>query len=934
MKQRRTKILALFLAATMAVGSPVTAFSVSAEDWASADEIAGFEDGFEDSGEETDTFSAEEEAIPEASEDVAEDTEGTDEFYSFGDETEDLTSSDVALADLAAGKAYSVKTTVLNSSGTVSGMYEMENVVITLQEDGTYLVRMHQKSANREVLALTNDGAKASAHTIPWYEGTGDGYEFTVPVASLSDTLYFCMIKKASAKPGAKFSNIQTLTFDLSSIAESSASPAVSSDISVMPGTVAEEKADYTAVDAALALIPADLSVYTDESVAAVNAAKDAIVRDYGKDKQAEVDKMAADLKAAVEALILKENPAETTELAITNGTKMFKVTKAVLQKYESGQKLLLTLSSTGYEYLFKGTYEEAAANGNNRDNWIKFEKTDAGYQFEIPVSEGETKISLVSVSKSKLAEYEKGTAALEKAFYPRQVVIDYDAKTLVSGDFDHTVSLAVTNNVKMFTVKDASLHTVGGPNSNGYKETLELTMGSTSFDQIYVGSAEDAKKTESTIAISGTKASVLMKENITGGTTVLDYLEKPVTLSFHSVKKDQWYERVFTVSKKNGTVKIVDHVPATEVKLDVDAKELIEGEFFDLTAVVSPENTSDLLVWSTSDEKVAAVADGKVTAVGAGKAVITATVGNAKAECQIIVNHVSEVIPAKEATCTRTGLTEGAKCSICGEIVKEQEVIPALGHKEVVLPAVAATCTKDGWSEGKKCSVCGIILKARKLVKATGHKEVVIPAVAATQGHTGLTEGKKCSVCGEILEAQKTTPALPILVTKVTVSAKNSVKVAAGRKVQLQVKTAPSNADNSTVTWKSSNTKVAAVNAKGVVTMKKNAGGKSVVITATAKDSSKVYGSIKLTCMKGYVKKITISGKKTVKKGKTLKLKANVTASSKANKSVVWSSSNTKVATVSSKGVVKGKKKGTVTITVRSLDGTNKKATIKIKVK
>ena len=282
----------------------------------------------------------------------------------------------------------------------------------------------------------------------------------------------------------------------------------------------------------------------------------------------------------------------------------------------------------------------------------------------------------------------------------------------------------------------------------------------------------------------------------------------------------------------------------------------------------------------------------GNVTAVGEGSAVITAQAGTVKAQCRVTV------------------------------------------HTAQVLPAIAATCTKDGWSEGKKCSVCGIILKSRKLVKAAGHKEVVIPAVAATQGHTGLTEGKKCSVCGEILEAQKTTPALPILVAKVTVSAKNSVKVAAGKKVQLQVKTAPSNADNSAVTWKSSNTKVATVNAKGVVTMKKNAGGKAVVITATAKDGSKVYGSIKLTCMKGYVKKITISGKKTVKKGKTLKLKANVTASGKANKSVVWRSSNTKVATVSSKGVVKGKKKGTVTITVRSLDGTNKKATIKIKVK
>ena len=43
MKKRRTKILALFLAATMTVGSPATAFTVSAEDWQSTEEIAGFE---------------------------------------------------------------------------------------------------------------------------------------------------------------------------------------------------------------------------------------------------------------------------------------------------------------------------------------------------------------------------------------------------------------------------------------------------------------------------------------------------------------------------------------------------------------------------------------------------------------------------------------------------------------------------------------------------------------------------------------------------------------------------------------------------------------------------------------------------------------------------------------------------------------------------
>ena len=44
-------------------------------------------------------------------------------------------------------------------------------------------------------------------------------------------------------------------------------------------------------------------------------------------------------------------------------------------------------------------------------------------------------------------------------------------------------------------------------------------------------------------------------------------------------------------------------------------------------------------------------------------------------------LGHTEEVIPAVEATCTETGLTEGVKCSVCGEILVAQEVVPALGH-------------------------------------------------------------------------------------------------------------------------------------------------------------------------------------------------------------------------------------------------------------
>ena len=43
---------------------------------------------------------------------------------------------------------------------------------------------------------------------------------------------------------------------------------------------------------------------------------------------------------------------------------------------------------------------------------------------------------------------------------------------------------------------------------------------------------------------------------------------------------------------------------------------------------------------------------------------------------------HTEEIIPGKTATCTETGLTEGLRCSVCEAVLKEQEVIPALGHQ------------------------------------------------------------------------------------------------------------------------------------------------------------------------------------------------------------------------------------------------------------
>ena len=67
--------------------------------------------------------------------------------------------------------------------------------------------------------------------------------------------------------------------------------------------------------------------------------------------------------------------------------------------------------------------------------------------------------------------------------------------------------------------------------------------------------------------------------------------------------------------------------------------------------------------------------------------------------------------------------------------------------------------------------------------------------------------------------------------------------------------------------------------------------------------------------------------------KGKTLTLKATVSPSNATNKSVTWKTSNKNIATVTSKGVAKGAKRGTATITVTTKDG-KKAATCKVTVK
>ena len=163
-------------------------------------------------------------------------------------------------------------------------------------------------------------------------------------------------------------------------------------------------------------------------------------------------------------------------------------------------------------------------------------------------------------------------------------------------------------------------------------------------------------------------------------------------------------------------------------------------------------------------------------------------------------LEHTPIVMPAKEPTCTATGLTEGSKCAVCRKVLTAQKKIEkrghtlvqvnaqpadcknsgwkayeycamcdyttyaelvALGHTATVDVAVAPTCTATGLSEGKHCSVCNEVLVPQNIVPALGHAQAIEPAVAPTCTTTGLTEGKYCPVCDAVLAAQETVAAL-----------------------------------------------------------------------------------------------------------------------------------------------------------------------------
>lgn len=278
------------------------------------------------------------------------------------------------------------------------------------------------------------------------------------------------------------------------------------------------------------------------------------------------------------------------------------------------------------------------------------------------------------------------------------------------------------------------------------------------------------------------------------------------------------------------------------------------------------------------------------------------------KGEYTQTLPHQLVTEPEKPATCEEDGTTSWAWCKVCKRTVISFEIIPATGHKEKILPATKATCEEWGLSQGSICTVCGEILDERyETYPPTGHK---YDAKWNTRNVTSesLVQYKKCKNCGK--EQTRKYTAHPSL-KRLTMNPKQTNS-------KIRVTLTPG---DYITKWKSSNSSIVRISQTTEKSCVLRSGTKTGKVRISYTTKSGISNSIEVTVQKKAVKTQKISGiakRKTLKKGKSFTLKPVLTPR-KSTEKVTYKSSNTKVATVSSKGVVKAKKKGTAVIAVKS---------------
>ena len=343
--------------------------------------------------------------------------------------------------------------------------------------------------------------------------------------------------------------------------------------------------------------------------------------------------------------------------------------------------------------------------------------------------------------------------------------------------------------------------------------------------------------------------------------------------------------------------IKVVDPYKPTAVKLDqTGTVNLNLGETLTLTPILAPETAEATYSWKTSAAKIATVADGVVVPVGEGTATITVTAvrGSVKKTATVKVKVVDPCKPT------------GVKLDQTGTVNLN------LGETLTLTPILAPETAEATYSW--KTSAAKIATVADGVVVPVGEGTATI-TVTAVRGSVKKTATVKVKVVD------------PCKPTGIALDQSGTVTLYMGSVLELNATLQPVDATRM-LSWTSSSTRVATVDANGVVTPIKEG-----TVTITVKTHNGKSDTVKVKVANPPAPTsvaLDQIGAVTLDLGSSLTLNAEVQPAN-AIRNLTWTSSDTGVATVDANGVVASVAEGAAVITVTTHNGKSASVTVQV---
>ena len=337
-------------------------------------------------------------------------------------------------------------------------------------------------------------------------------------------------------------------------------------------------------------------------------------------------------------------------------------------------------------------------------------------------------------------------------------------------------------------------------------------------------------------------------------------------------------------------------------IAITASSAEVILGETLQLETTVTPANLPDTEIkWTTSNVSIATVDDnGLVTARAKGKVTITATIINGT-ESKSTTFEVTVVQPVTSLSVSPSSL----EIFVGDELEVGKDLVIQIGPED----ADEAT-----WHYGLSSS--GIVSVEKGVIKGVKAGKVTVSVIADKSQPKDLTA--KCTIT------------VKAKVASVTISGGDTRSLLVGGSVKLTATVKPTNA-NQEVTWSSSSAEVATVDESGNVKALK-AG--ETTVTVASNENPEIKATCKIVVENIPVESVTLNKSSlTLVEGNTETLTVTVTPVDVIDNSVLWTSSDPSVATVSDKGVVTAVSAGTATITATSNLTPDKKAACSVTV-